>query len=138
MAEASIGTMGDPFAANHRGTREGNHERKEMGLVETIHERIEAAFDTAINNRTKMMDAQASMQRAEETAKMENLEEWTQAKNNDVRKAIILRELADDESYHEERANYERRRGLYRLDLLEIERLKLLVEYTRAGSGGSW
>lgn len=97
--------------------------------------RIEAAFDSAIVCKSRMQAEANDIAAAEETAKMDNLEEWTAAKNNDVRRAIVLRELADDEGYHASRKIYRAARDDYRLALLEIERLKVLVAHLGAAGG---
>ncbi len=93
----------------------------------TLAERIEAAFDEAVGAKRRMQINLRGITELEETAKMENLDEWVGAKNNDVRRAIVLRDLAEDEDYDRARFEYDNARDRYRLALLEIERLKLLV-----------
>lgn len=99
----------------------------------SLAERIETAFDKARQSKAVMQQSYREIEAAEETAKMDNLDEWTGAKNNDVRRAIILRELAQDDDYHNARKAYQGARDTYRLDLLEIKRLELLVEDRKAG-----
>ena len=93
----------------------------------TLEERIEAEFDRAIAAKSDMQTNASKIADSEETAKMDNLDEWTGAKNNDVRHSIVLRALAEDEDYHTARQGYRAARDRYRLAVLEIERLKLLV-----------
>lgn len=93
----------------------------------TLTERIEAAFDAVIASKAQMHEALYFMDLAEESARMDNIEEWASAKNNDVRRAIVLRELADNEDYHAARTRHRDNRDGFRLGMLEVERLKLLV-----------
>lgn len=99
----------------------------------SLPERIEVEFNQVVDAKAQMQFRAGQIHLAEETAKTDNLEEWTAAKNNEVRRAIVLSVLADDEAYHEARSVYQEARDRYRLALLEIERLKLLVEARKAG-----
>lgn len=93
----------------------------------SLSERIEAAYDEAISQRERMLEAQGEIRRAEENVKVEHSEEWAGAKNGDVRKVLLAEWLAHDDPYVQARIYYDRARDSYRLYLLEIERLKLLV-----------
>jgi hypothetical protein len=100
-------------------------------VAQTMTDRIEAVFNAAVAAKRNMQASANDVAAAEETAKMDNLDEWVGAKNNDVRRSIILRELDDDEAYYVARQLYRDARDSYRLALLEIERLKLLVAWER-------
>lgn len=99
----------------------GNDERR------TMEKRIELAWDEAIAHRARMIEAQHALADVEETAKMDNLDEWVGAKNNDVRRAIVLRALADDVEYHEARVAYRNEKDAFKLAMLHIERLRMLI-----------
>ena len=103
----------------------------------TLSERIEAAYDRAVEVEDHMQTLARQIELQEETAKMDNLEECTAAKNNDIRRAIILRALSEDEGYHVARSTYAVARNRYRLAHLEIERLRLLVEAAKVEGGRS-
>lgn len=90
-------------------------------------DRIERAWNEVIKHRAAMMTAAAVIEQAEENAKMENREEWANAKNNDVRKTIVLRELAGDPTYQAARVKYKDERNMYKLEMLEVERLRMLI-----------
>lgn len=73
-------------------------------------------------------------------AEKDHYGEWTRVPaqslgtlDPDIRRAIVLNALTDDEAYHEARNVYQEARDRYRLALLEIERLKLIVEARKAG-----
>lgn len=94
---------------------------------------INAVYDRVVRLRLDMAFRSSEIQDDEETAKMDNLEEWTSAKNNDVRRAIILRALADDEHYHANRKQYRAMREDLRIALINVERVKTLIAGYRAG-----
>jgi hypothetical protein len=98
-----------------------------------VEETINKAYDRAVQRRLEMAFRGSEIQDAEETAKMDNLDEWVAAKNNDVRRAIILRALADDERYHENRKMYRASREDLRIALINVERVKTLIAGYRAG-----
>ena len=97
-----------------------------------LEDRVNEAFDDAIRFRAAMQSAWRAMQQHEETAKMENLEEWVAAKNNDIRKAIVLRALEENHEYQTWRSQYADARDDLKLALLDIERVKLLVRAAEA------
>ena len=108
----------------------------------TLSERIEAAYDRAVGARRTMQIEQTVMADEEQSAKMDNLEEWTAAKNNDIRRAIVERALGEPNGvegapslYWNARRAYTDARNEYRLAHLEIERLRLLVEAVKAEGG---
>lgn len=90
--------------------------------------RIKETFDNLVESREAMMAAQGAMEDLEETAKMDNLNEWVAAKNNDVRRAIILRELSDNNEYHAHRRAYRDARDAFKLARLEVERIRMMVD----------
>lgn len=92
-----------------------------------LEQRIEKVFDVASLLRQDMQIAMLSMVESEEAVKADCLDEWMAAKNNDVRKAIIQRELVQNDEYQSARLDYRRARDDYQRTLLEIQRLKLLV-----------
>ena len=99
----------------------------------TLAERIEAAYNEVIEQRGRMLEAQGEIRRAEENAKVEHSDEWASAKNNDVRKVLLAEWLQNDDPYIQARIAYDDARDSFRLEMLEIERLKLLVELAKAG-----
>lgn len=99
----------------------------------SLSERIEAAYDEVIQQRQQMLHALGEIRRAEESAKVDHSDEWAAAKNSDVRKVLLAEWLAGDEPYQDARVAYEQARDSFRLEMLEIERLKLLVELAKAG-----
>lgn len=110
--------------------------------MSSLSERIENAYDVAVEAKRTMQVEQSIMADEEQSAKMDNLDEWTAAKNNDVRRSIIERELGEPGGvdgapslYWTARRAYIGARDRYRLALLEIERLRLLVEAAKAGGG---
>lgn len=98
----------------------------------TLAERIEATYEAAIRSREAMFNHRAVVQGREAAAKLEHADEWASAKNNDVRAVLLAAWLADDLVYQQRRGDYEDARDTYRLTLLEIDRLKLLVELEKA------
>lgn len=103
----------------------------------TLTERIEAAYDEAIRLRREIDEARKILGDLETVEKIKHADEWTSAKNNDVRALLLASWLADHDAYHQGQMHYSGVRSAYRLALLEIERLKLLVEATKAEGGGS-
>lgn len=129
-------------------TEDNPHEEKwQIGTTKTVNkieqtlavlerdlsERIEAAYSEVIEQRKTMLDALGEIRRAEENAKVEHSEEWASAKNNDVRKVLLAEWLSHDDPYIQARIAYEGARDSFRLELLEVERLRLLVELAKAG-----
>lgn len=102
-----------------------------------LSERIEAAYDRAIEQRAIMLEARDAMAALEAGAKQDHAEEWATAKNNDVRAVLLHGWMADEDNYLEAFDDYEGGRKEYRLALLEIERLRLLVEAAKAEGGRS-
>lgn len=104
----------------------------------SLYERIEEAYDRAIRERGSMLADLGTMRRIEERVKVEHKDEWAGAKNNDVRATLLAGWLADEDyDYAAYRDCYEKARDEYRLALLEIERLRLLVEAAKAEGGRS-
>lgn len=97
----------------------------------TLIERIEAAFDRAIEARSKMDAALYLTRNLEAAAKADHADEWASAKNNDVRAVLLAGWLSGNEQYSLQREAYLGFQRTYRLALLEIERLKLLVEASK-------
>lgn len=93
----------------------------------TLNERIETAFDEAIEHRWLMLEARHQISNKEANAKVEHRDDWAGAKNNDVRKVLLEEWLANDDVYWQARLAYDKARDEFRVALLEIERLKLLV-----------
>lgn len=98
---------------------------------EPLAERIEKAFHEAIVTRRHMELARWQIQDTESKAKAEHADEWSGAKNNDVRAVLLAGWLSGDEDYTEARQIYRESKLEHRLALLEIERLKLLVALER-------
>ena len=103
----------------------------------TLSERIEAAYDRAIEARRAMLAARDAMAVLEAQAKQDHADEWAGAKNNDVRAVLLHGWLSGEDAYLEASDDYEGSRAAYRLALLEIERLRLLVEARKAEGGRS-
>lgn len=98
-----------------------------------LDEKINETWDRAIAYRQAMQSQARVVADYEETAKMENLEEWMGAKNSDQRKALILRVLADEDDYHNARDAYADARDRFKIAMLEVERLRMLLTYTAGG-----
>lgn len=118
------------------GSEQGNGERDPIRRG-TLSERIEAAYDRAQEHRAGMQLALWNMEGREQDAIERLGDEWINARNNDVRRALVGRALREDAAYQEARQSYRSNRDSYKLVLLDIERLKLLVEadYTVALRG---
>lgn len=101
-----------------------------------MEQRIEAAWDEAISQRSAMMAAETVMQNSEETAISDLGEEWANAKNNDIRKALVRDALAGDEGYQEARVGYRAARNVYRLKMMEVSKLRDLVAEKAARKTG--
>jgi hypothetical protein len=99
----------------------------------SLSERIEAAYDETIKLRDDMALDKAVLRAKEEAAKLDHADEWEKAKNSEVRSVLLAGWLADDSTYAQAYGRYMSNREDYRLALLEIERLKLLVELAKAG-----
>jgi hypothetical protein len=103
----------------------------------TVIERIEDAYDAAAEHRANMHDAHGAMISQEEfVLKGERLAEFRSAKSNEVRKALLKDWLSDDEDYLLQKERYEENRFAFRLAMLEIDRLRLLVQ--AVGINASW
>ena len=94
----------------------------------TLTERIEAAYDEAKGWREQMLYAQRNLDEMRAEAKSNHADEWAGAKNNDVRAVMLAGWLYGDSHYDKNVLEYQEGRIGFRLALLEIERLKLLVE----------
>ena len=101
----------------------------------SLSERIEAAYDRAMELRKAMMQDLLMVRVKEQQAKLEHADEWASAKNSEVRGVLLAGWLASDEHYEAYKDNYEGHRDRYRLAHLEIERLRLLVEAAKAEGG---
>lgn len=99
----------------------------------TLAERIEAAFDEAIEARSVMLYASRNLEDLRAQAKLEHADEWASAKNNDVRAVLLAGWLEEDDAYGKAVLEYQEGRIGFRLALLEIERLKLLVALEGGG-----
>lgn len=93
----------------------------------TLTERIEAAWDEAIETRSVMLYASRNLEDLRAQAKLDHADEWAAAKNNDVRAVMLAGWLEEDDYYGRSVLEYQEGRMGFRLALLEIERLKLLV-----------
>lgn len=102
--------------------------------ADDLNTRIENAFDEAILNRKLMLEAQWEVQLKETNAKVEHPDEWAAAKNGEVRSMLLADWLRDDAEYWSRREDHNTARNLYRIGLLEVERLKLLVEARKAAA----
>lgn len=106
-----------------------------------LSERIEAAYDRATEARRAMTVARNVMADIEANAKQEHPEEWASAKNNDVRAVLLARWVAENptgdtsDDYFETRAERQDAELTFKLALLEIERLRLLVEAAKVEGG---
>lgn len=111
----------------------------DVGMTPLV-ERIEAAYDRAIQARRDMIVARNVLANIEANAKQEHEEEWASAKNNDVRAVLLAGWIAESptgdtgDDYFETRAERQEAELAFKLALLEIERLKLLVEAAKAGA----
>lgn len=103
----------------------------------SLSERIEAAYDRAIEQRRIMFGARDAMTGMEAGAKQQHADEWAAAKNNDVRAVLLYGWMGEEDDYLEAFDDYEGARMAYRLALLEIERLRLLVEAAKVEGGRS-
>lgn len=103
----------------------------------SLSERIEKAYDRAIEQRGIMLEARDAMTSLEAGAKQDHADEWAAAKNNEVRAVLLYGWMAGENDYLEAFDDYEGARKEYRLALLEIERLRLLVEAAKAEGGRS-
>lgn len=103
----------------------------ERGLAE----RIEAAYDEAKQYRETMLYARRNLDEMQVSAKLDHAEEWAAAKNADVRAVLLVTWLEEDEQYGKNIVELQEARIGLRLALLEIERLKLLVELAKASLG---
>lgn len=99
----------------------------------SLSERIEAAYDQAVRHRERMLDRREMLAERESEVKQENIDEWISAKTGEVRAALLASWLRDEPAYQNASRDYEEARTTYRLQLLEIERLKLLVELAKSG-----
>jgi hypothetical protein len=99
----------------------------------SLSERIEAAYDEAKAYRGRMFLERGEIEEREENAKIKHSQEWASAKNNDVRRVLLQEWLDGDAEYLHASQQYHIARNAYRLALLEIDRLKLLVELAKAG-----
>ena len=93
-----------------------------------MEERINAAWDEVVRARKSMELSRWATDDAEETAISDLGDEWTNAKNNDVRRALVREKLAEDLDYHEARNQYRKARAELRVALFEVERLKMLID----------
>ena len=93
-----------------------------------MEERINAAWDRVVELRRDMGFRKVEIENAEETAISDLGDEWTNAKNNDVRRALVREKLASEERYQENRKMYRAAREDLRVALLEVERLRMLID----------
>lgn len=99
----------------------------------SLAERIERAYNEVCEQKRIMQKTLREFRGWEAATKLEHGEEWAAAKNDNVRKVLLDGWLEEDLDYQKARDSYESHRDRYRLALLEIERLKLLVEARKAG-----
>jgi hypothetical protein len=95
--------------------------------------RVETAYDAAITARGEMDQALDTIRAEETTAKVAHVDEWKNAKTNDVRTTLLASWLQGNTTYDDARRRYDESRRTYRTHLLEIERCKVLVELRKAG-----
>ncbi len=93
---------------------------------------IEQSYGRAIKARAAMFEMQRAIRHAEATAKVDHLDEWASAKNNDVRFVLLATWLQDNEEYWKQRRAYDSASEDYRMAHLEIARLKLLIQLVAA------
>jgi len=91
-------------------------------------ERIEQAFDNAIEQRRLMEYAEWTIKTKEEQAKLEHADAWAQSKNSDTRAVLVAGWLEDVEEYQDAREDYGRASLEFQIAKLEIDRLRLLVQ----------
>lgn len=91
-------------------------------------ERIEGLFDDMIDTSATIEQIKIEMANAEQNAKVENLTEYNEAKNNDVRQNLVQNWLSDDPVYHEAKARIGDLQAHYEMLRLERGRLDLLAK----------
>lgn len=91
-------------------------------------ERIERLFDDMIDTSAMIEQMRIEMANAEQNAKVENLTEYNEAKNNDVRQNLVQNWLSNDSVYHEAKAGIGDLQVHYELLRLERGRLELLTK----------
>lgn len=99
-----------------------------------MEKRINEQFDILSKAKSVAFDSQRTMDRIAENAKMENLDEWVAAKNNDVRHALILRALADNEEYHAARKTLLDAQHVVEVTELEVKRIRYLLDAARSSA----
>jgi hypothetical protein len=95
-------------------------------------DKINETFDELIAAKRRLQQSSNEISDIERRTKMENLEKWVDAKNNDVRRAIIEEALEEDERYQSERNRRRIARDEFRIAWLEVERHKLVIQALNA------
>lgn len=88
-----------------------------------IIQRIETLFDTIRAARETQSKARLDLSNIEENAIQEHIEEYTSAKNNDVRKALLSGWIAEADGYIEAKKTITAIDA--ELELLELEKTRL-------------
>jgi hypothetical protein len=93
-----------------------------------MEDRINEAWDRAINARQRMRWQADLVDEAQEEIKLANLTDYLTAKNSEQRQLLLLSWLKDNEQFQIARQNYRQARDDYRIAMLEIQRLRMLIE----------
>lgn len=93
-----------------------------------MEDRINQAWDDAIQARSIMRVFANAMDEAQEEVKLANLSDYLAAKNGEFRQVLLIHWLKDNLEYQKSRNGYRDARDDYRIARLEIERLKMLIE----------
>lgn len=94
----------------------------------SLTERIEWAYDRAIEQRRLLEYAQWVMDGLEWSFKHEYREEWAGARDADTRSFMLASWLADDKEYQQARDDRDSAQLEYELAIYETKRLRQLVE----------
>lgn len=94
-------------------------------------ERIENAYSNLGTMQTRIRDLKNKIADHEATAKVDNKEDWKEAKNDNVRGMLLNFFLSDNEEYHQDRKDLRAAEETTAYAELEIKRLTLLVQNAR-------
>lgn len=97
---------------------------------QTLVEQVNANYGFLFEAKQDMQRQWSIMQDSEETAISDLGEAWISAKNNDIRKALVREQLANDQDYQDARLKYREARDAFRLAQIEVERVKTLTLVT--------
>lgn len=93
----------------------------------TLSEQVELAYAELTAQKANMQESWNTLSMEEENAIQENLADWFDSKNNDIRKQKVVSWLATNEEYQDARKRYRAAKDAFRLAQIEVERVKTMI-----------